>query len=384
MNRPALVIAGGGPVGLALACACGDFDVTVIEASAARSTPLPEDFDVRVYSLSPGSRDLLRDIGAWSRIDARRVVAVRSMEVFGDEDAKLTFSARPGGALAWIVEAGRLAEALESQAQSFPHVRLARGRYAVAAEARAEGGWVELEDGERCEGSLLVGADGPDSKVRSLLAIPFDEVPYGESAIVANFATERDHCGIARQWFRADGVLAWLPLPGKRISIVWSARGACADEIVALEPAAFEKRVRDAGRSALGDLHLVSSVVRFALRRIRVPQPVAPGVALVGDAAHAVHPLAGQGVNLGFQDARALGEALAQRSALERPGDMRVLRRYARARCEDVSAMQFVTHGLDRLFASDEQGVRRIRNLGLEIVERQPWAKSALARRAMR
>lgn len=379
-----MVIAGGGPVGLALACACSDFDVTLIEASAARATPLPEDFDLRVYSVSPGSRNLLRDSGAWSRIDAKRIVAVRSMEIFGDQDAKLTFTARPGGALAWVVEAGRLAAALESQALSLSHVTIARGHQAVAAGASAAGGWVELEGGKRCEGSLIVGADGSDSKLRSLLGIAFEELPFGESAIVANFDTQRDHGGIARQWFRVDGVLAWLPLPGKRISIVWSAPRDHADEIAILEPAAFAARVRDAGRSTLGDLRLVSSVARFPLRSIRVPHPVMPGAALVGDAAHAVHPLAGQGVNLGFQDARALGEALAQRSALERPGDMRVLRRYARARCEDVAAMQFVTHGLDRLFAADGAGVRRIRNLGLGIVASQPWAKSALARRAMR
>jgi 2-polyprenylphenol 6-hydroxylase len=189
---------------------------------------------------------------------------------------------------------------------------------------------------------------------------------------------------VARQWFRADGVLAWLPLPGKRISIVWSAPARFAEEIAALEPSAFEKRVRDAGGAALGELRLASGVARFALRFIRVPQPVAPGAALVGDAAHAVHPLAGQGVNLGFQDAHALADALGRRSPLERPGDLRVLRRYARSRSEDVAAMQLVTDGLDRLFAADEEATRRIRNLGLVLVDRQPWAKAALARRAMR
>ena len=384
MSGPALAIAGGGPVGLALACACGEFDVTVIEGSAARSEALPEAHDLRVYSLSPGTRDFLRGIGAWAHLDARRIAVVRTMEVFGDQDAKLTFSARAGGALAWIVEANRLGDALESQAASLPHVDLRRGRQAVAARALAAGSWVELEGGERVEASLLVGADGPDSRVRSLLGIAFEERAYGEAAIVANFETASDPGGVARQWFRPDGVLAWLPLPGKRISIVWSAPSAHADEIAALDAAALERRVRDAGRCALGELRLISSVARFELRSIRVHDPVAPGVALVGDAAHAVHPLAGQGVNLGFQDALALGEALAQRSALERPGDMRVLRRYARARREDVTAMQFVTHGLDRLFASDAEGVRRIRNLGLGLVERAPWAKAALARRAMR
>src|SRR5947209_12569662 len=131
-------------------------------------------------------------------------------------------------------------------------------------------------------------------------------------------------------------------------------------------------------------MRTISGVAKFALRSIRVEQPVAEGVALIGDAAHAVHPLAGQGVNLGFQDARALAEALAGRTALERPGDLRVLRRYARARREDVTAMQFVTDSLDKLFASGTPGMRTFRNLGLRLVDSQGWAREALARHAMR
>jgi 2-polyprenyl-6-methoxyphenol hydroxylase-like FAD-dependent oxidoreductase len=142
--------------------------------------------------------------------------------------------------------------------------------------------------------------------------------------------------------------------------------------------------VREAGGSRLGDMNLISAVARFPLRLIRVADPVKPGVALIGDAAHAVHPLAGQGVNLGFQDARALARALAERTPLERPGDLRVLRRYARERREDVSAMQFVTDGLDHLFAARAPGIAALRNFGLRLVQSQDWAKRALAARAMR
>src|SRR5262249_26969268 len=162
---------------------------------------------------------------------------------------------------------------------------------------------------------------------------------YDESAVVAHFDCERAHEGIARQWFRRDGVLAWLPLPGNRISIVWSAPQAIAEELCALGAAELAARVRDAGGAKLGEPSLISTVARFPLRLIRVADPVKPGVALVGDAAHAVHPLAGQGVNLGFQDAKSLAHILAERSPLERPGDVRLLRRYARERREDVTAM---------------------------------------------
>ena len=142
--------------------------------------------------------------------------------------------------------------------------------------------------------------------------------------------------------------------------------------------------MRDAGHAALGDLRLASGVAKFPLRLIRVPQPVAAGAVLIGDAAHAVHPLAGQGVNLGFQDARVLAETLALRSPRERPGELRLLRRYARARSEDVVMMQRVTDGLDRLFATDRPGVAALRNAGLRAVDRISWAKRLLSGRAMR
>ncbi len=381
---PRVVIAGGGPVGLALACALGGCEVRVLEAGASPSPPAGDAYDVRILALSPGTRALLRDLGVWEALDARRVAPVRRMEVVGDGGARLAFSARPGAALAWIVEAGRLAAALAAQAASLPNVSITRGARAVAFGAEAGGAWAELETGERVGADLLVGADGPDSLVRSALGIGYEERPYGEAALVANFDTELPPGEVARQWFRADGVLAWLPLPGSRISIVWSAPLAEADALEALDEAAFCRRVADAGGNALGALRLASPRPRFPLRLIRVLQPVAPGVALVGDAAHAVHPLAGQGVNLGFQDVRALVEALAGRSALERPGDLRVLRRYARERREDVTAMQFVTDGLDRLFATGKPGAYTLRNLGLRLVESQPWMRAALAERAMR
>jgi ubiquinone biosynthesis UbiH/UbiF/VisC/COQ6 family hydroxylase len=383
MSRPRILIAGGGPVGLSLACALADCDVQVIESTARAAAPT-EAFDLRIFAVSPGARDFLRETGAWEHLDSQRIQPVRRMEIFGDEGARLSFSARPATALAWIVEAGRLAGALEEQASSLPNVTILRGDAATSFGADAGLAWAQLESGRRIEGDLLVGADGPGSRVRSQLNLAADEEPYGETAVVANFETALEHGATARQWFRADGVLAWLPLPGRRISIVWSAPASVADALVALDAAAFEQRVREAGESALGEMRLIPGVARFDLRSIRVRDPVAAGVALIGDAAHAVHPLAGQGVNLGFQDARVLADVLAHRTELERPGDVRVLRRYARERREDVTAMHFVTDGLDKLFATGNPGVRMLRNVGLRLVESQPWIRDALADRAMR
>ena len=383
MKAGRIVVAGAGPVGLAFACACRDIGVCVIEATARAPEPTPE-LDVRIFALSAGTRAFLRAIEAWDRVDQARVTPVRRMEVFGDAGARLAFAGRPGAALAWIVEAGRLSSALEQQAASLGTVTLRRGIRLDRFEAAADRVRIGLQDGEELVADLLVGADGPDSQVRAALGLPVAQRAYGETAIVANFDVEKDHGHVARQWFRPDGVLAWLPLPGRRISIVWSAPDGVAKEIGELAPDQIAARVRDAGAAALGDLRHASRLATFPLRLIRVDRTVAPGVALVGDAAHGVHPLAGQGVNLGFQDSRVLAEELARRSPLERPGDLRLLRRYARARREDVTAMQFVTDGLDRLFASDAPGASWLRNAGMGLVEAQPWVKGALAERAMR
>jgi ubiquinone biosynthesis UbiH/UbiF/VisC/COQ6 family hydroxylase len=369
---------------LAFACAVRGFEVRVLEASAHRPMPVTGEFDARIFAISPGSRSFLRDAGAWEHLDLRRVAAVRRMEIFGDGGAKLAFTGPSGSPLAWTVEAGRLTEALETQAASLGNVAVARAATAVGAKAAAEGSSVDLDGAERIEADLLVAADGPSSRLRQLLGIPAEETDYGETALVANFDVEVDHGDTARQWFRADGVLAWLPLPGRRISIVWSAPDADAQALAGLDARAFERTVREAGGAVLGDLRLASPVASFPLRLVRVRDPVIAGAALIGDAAHAVHPLAGQGVNLGFQDARALAEELAGRSPLERPGDLRVLRRYARARREDVTAMQFVTDGLDRIFASDAPGIAAVRNAGLRMVHSQTWVKGLLSGRAMR
>jgi 2-octaprenylphenol hydroxylase len=383
VNRARVVVAGAGPVGLAFACACPELEVRVIDP-APRATEPEDAYDVRIFALSAGTRTLLREIGAWDRLDAARIAPVRRMEIFGDAGPRLSFSGRPGAGLAWIVEAGRLSRALEEQAGSLGNIAIDRGASLESFEAHADSTRIILADGPDLEADLLVGADGPDSRVRALLGAPVAQRPYGETAVVANFDTEKEHGHVARQWFRADGVLAWLPLPGRRISIVWSAPDAVAAELVALDAPQLESRVRDAGAAALGDLRIVSRTASFPLRLTVVERTVAPGVALMGDAAHGVHPLAGQGVNLGFQDAHALAAEITQRSPLERPGDLRVLRRFARARREDVTAMQFVTDGLDRLFASGAPGASWLRNTGLQMVERQSWVKRALADRAMR
>jgi 2-polyprenyl-6-methoxyphenol hydroxylase-like FAD-dependent oxidoreductase len=216
MSRMRLLIAGGGPVGLALAAACENADVEVVEASVPRDAPLPSELDLRVYALSPGSRAMLRDIGAWDALDAARIAPVRRMAVFGDGSSSLSFAPPAGETLAWIVEGNRLAAALDEALAARGEIRVRRGETARDFEASAERAAIALESGERIEGDLLVGADGPDSRVRAHFGIEAEEHRYDESAVVAHFDCEKPHEGIARQWFRPDGVLAWLPPSGPR------------------------------------------------------------------------------------------------------------------------------------------------------------------------
>ena len=384
MSGGRIVVVGAGPVGLAFACACRGFHVTVLDRAPRLSAPEGQAFDTRIFALSPGSRRFLRDIGAWEEMEAARIASVRRMDIFGDGDAKLSFSGRPQAPLAYILEAPRLAHALEELAATLPDLAIRRDVRIASCEAAANGAVVTLEGGERVAADLLVGADGADSRVRDLLGLPAAEKPYDQDAWVANFDCEKPHGEVARQWFTEDGTLAWLPLPGSRISIVWSARPALSRALEGLDDAAFTARVQAAGHDALGKLHLASSRVAFPLRLVEVQRIAVPGATLIGDAAHAVHPLAGQGANLGFQDARLLADELAGRSPVERPGDLRVLRRYARGRREDVTAMQSLTDRLDALFASGDPLVGDLRNAGLRMVQSGSLLKGLLGDRAMR
>lgn len=382
-GRDSVIVVGGGAVGLAFAAAA-QADVRILDGGAAPPPVDAEAFDVRVYALSAGTRRFLREIGAWERMPAARVTAVTRMEVFGDDGAsRLDFDPSGGRALAWIVEGNRMLRALR-EAASAKGAQIDCDTRLGAIRAGVEGVEAVAEDGAVHHGDLLVGADGADSWVRGALGLAAEAKRYRETAVVAHFRCERPPAGVARQWFRDDGILAWLPLPGDRMSIVWSAHDALAEELAALEPVEFARRVRDAGGAALGDLVLDSAVARFPLRLIRVPRITAPGAVLVGDAAHGVHPLAGQGVNLGFQDANSLAVTLAGRSPLQRPGDIGLLRRHERARRGSVQAMQFVTDRLEWLFGVDAGVAAVVRNAGLRAVDAFPAAKRALAAHAMR
>jgi ubiquinone biosynthesis UbiH/UbiF/VisC/COQ6 family hydroxylase len=207
--------------------------------------------------------------------------------------------------------------------------------------------------------------------------------PFQQHGVVANFITEKSHRGTAFQWFRPDGILALLPLPQKMVSMVWSVSPEQSAALLALPPAELCTQVAAASHHTLGALQLVTPPAAFPLRVLNLPHIVAPRLALVGDAAHNVHPLAGQGVNLGFRDARELANVLLQRGAQTDCGDAHLLRRYDRARQEDILSMQLTTDALKHLFINNNPLLRSMRNLGLAFTNRFTPLKKMLARHAL-
>ena len=222
-------------------------------------------------------------------------------------------------------------------------------------------------------------------RTRQQAGLAQEPQPYSQTAVVANFATELPHRGRAFQWFLADGgVLAWLPLPGRRISIVWSAPVPLARELCALDAIVLASRMAAAGGNALGALTLITPPTAFPLFALKLPTVITHRLALVGDAAHGVHPLAGQGVNLGFGDAAVLAAVLAARGPVADAGAPILLERYARRRAEPVLAMQTLTDGLARLFGVSPPWIKGLRNRGMRTVDALGILKKVLARPALR
>jgi len=383
-----LIVVGGGLVGATLARAARGVSVGLIaKERRAAASPTPQGgFDSRVYAISPGNVAFLRELKAWQSIPETRIAPVYGMRVFGDDGrAELEFDAYRAGTteLAWIVEDGALQDALWRALEGRDGLEILAPAECERVEFRAEVARVRLRDGRELGARLVAGADGARSFVREQAGIDAEEHGYGQTAVVANFACERAHRNVAYQWFQGGPVLALLPLPGNHVSMVWSTADAQAERLLALDAPALCGEVEAASKGAVGALSLVTEARGFPLRRLRARQVVAPRLALVGDAAHVVHPLAGQGANLGFQDARELAAVLAAREPVRDPGDFRLLRRYERARAESVLAMGATVDGLFRLFGARNRALARLRNVGLSLTDRTPPLKNALMRQAM-
>ena len=404
------VVVGRGAVGLAAALALlqlGHRVALVGPAPAARSSALSsEHWDSRVYALSPASRQLLAALDVWPRLALARIAPVYEMRLFQERSAgvpdgqgiRLDAYEAQVEALAWIVENGVLVDALQSAlADPGGARRLTVFDATVTAMQLASpaGGPARLQLSTEAgiQAGLVVGADGVDSTVRELAGLESRIRPLGQTAIVANFETTAPHRDCAWQWFGAEGVIALLPLPADglpegrgRASLVWSAPDALAAEVMAGAGSTLVARVETLSRQALGGLTVITPPVALPLRAVQMRRTVAPGCVVIGDAAHAVHPMAGQGMNLGFGDVAALLRVLPP---LDRPVavpqrvDWPTLRRYERGRREQVLAMQWALDGLAFAYGEKSRPFIGLRNIGWSLVARSPWIRRRMVSHAV-
>jgi len=389
-----ICVVGNGAIGkaAALALALAGFDVVLLQpASPLTRHSVPDgSWDLRVYALNHIARTLLSSLKVWEAMDAARIAPVEAMHICGDapdHPGRLAFDAygaRVDG-LAWIVEDQNLNGALDAALQFAPGLRVVTAT-ALHMQVTTERATILLDSGAQLDSALVVGADGAQSWVRGQADIGLDYRSYNQRAVVTNFSCEKPHHGVASQWFLgADGVVALLPLPENRVSLVWSAPDALAEVLMAEPVDKLCLRLGALPGQTLGHLAPLSppSCQAYPLRLMRAHASVAHRVVLLGDAAHVVHPLAGQGMNLGFADVLAILAVLARRENKADCGDMGTLGRYARARKEDIMLMQIATDGLQRLFASELAPVRALRNAGLGLVNQLPFLKRRLIAHAL-
>ncbi len=329
--------------------------------------------DVRAYALNSASRSLLTALKVWDALPADAVTAVDDMCVVGDAaSGRIDFSAWQQGvaALAWIVDAAELDNALRTVLRFAPHVQ-------ALAEA----------DGETADAELTVLAEGRDSAGRRAHGVAWQPQAYGHSALAARLVAGQPHANTACQWFASPAVLALLPLdrpaPDTSYALVWSMPSERAEQLRQQPQAEFEAALNAVCGAGFGGLRLASERSAWPLALARAEPVCGPGWALVGDAAHTIHPLAGQGLNLGLADVAALSRVIAEREPWRALGDETLLRRYARARALPTQAMAWVTDSLLHLFAAEQPLVRELRNRGMTLLNRLAPLKRALTARAM-
>ncbi|WP_322087992.1 UbiH/UbiF family hydroxylase [Burkholderia sp. BCC1999] len=380
-----VAVVGGGLVGktAALALTQSGYKTALL---AQPATPRPADlaFDTRVYALSSSSQALLERLRVWQALDHSRLAPAYDMRVYGDAHAELHFSAYQASVpqLAWIAESSLVETSLDAALRFQPNLTWFDAR-AQGFDVRADAAVLTLSSGQVLEADLIVGADGAHSWVRSQMGAKVERRDYRQTGVVANFKASLPHRETAYQWFHEGEIVALLPLPDGHVSLVWSAHTAHADELLALDPAQLAAEVERVSHGQVGTLECVTPAAGFPLALQTVDKLIAPRVALVGDAAHLIHPLAGQGMNLGLRDVAALADAISGKESFRNLGDTVLLRRYERSRREDIRALMVATDGLQRLFAVPGSLAKAVRNAGMAFVGAQPLVKRWLVSAAL-
>jgi len=390
--RTEVLIIGGGMAGMTLANALAGAGVeTIVVDSAPQESLLDAGYDGRASAIAHGSAQLFRGIGLWPFLEAEAgpILDIRVADGTVEDGPGALFlhydHAEVGDLpFGYMVENRAIRRALFEQAEALPALqRIAPAR--VAELTRDTAGVVAvLEDGRRVAGRLAVGAEGRNSPTREAAGIGVTGWSYDQTAIVCTVAHERNHCGVAVEYFLPSGPFAMLPMTGRRSNIVWTERPDLAARFLALDDAAFLAELHRRFGDWLGAIELAGPRFSYPLGLQHAARYTDRRLALIGDAAHAIHPIAGQGLNLGLRDVAALAEAVvdARRLGLD-IGDADVLRRYERWRRFDSVLLASVTDGLNRLFSNDIPPLRLARDLGLAAVGRMPPLKRFLMRHAM-
>ncbi|MEN8214650.1 MAG: UbiH/UbiF/VisC/COQ6 family ubiquinone biosynthesis hydroxylase [Pseudomonadota bacterium] len=384
-----VIIVGAGMVGAAVACGLADagFDIAVIEQQEPRREWPAEEIDLRVSAINRSSQQLLENIGAWQGVFRRGVQPYREMRVWDDiESGDIHFdSAAIGEAdLGHIIQNRTIVAALWEQMESHANIHLHTGTTVDKTAFGSRGVAVTLKTGEQLQAQLLIAADGSNSQIRGKAGIAVNVFDFHQSAVVATVTTQKGHKETAWQHFLPTGPLAFLPVSSSQCSIVWSTTAEEAAQLVGMPDEAFCEALATASQQRLGAITATSARAAYPLASKHAATYIGNRLALVGDAAHQIHPLAGQGVNLGFRDAAQLVEEVLDARRRNRPiGSHAVLRRYERARRGDNQMMQKSMEAINRLFSNDTAGLRQLRNLGLNITNRIVPAKAFFMRQAL-
>jgi ubiquinone biosynthesis UbiH/UbiF/VisC/COQ6 family hydroxylase len=395
-----VVVVGGGIAGKACALGLAQLGLQTIQIAPDLDELMPaphgDQWGQRIYAFSPGTQQLLSHLQIWDALDHSRMQAVRDMRIFGDryeQTDQLHLSAFEAGTpqLAWIGESNVIEHTLD-QASRFQN-KLDRLTDVVEKLAvDADGTTLHLKSGGSIRALLVVAADGANSPLRSELGISTSQESYSQSAVVANWLCTNVHLETAYQWFLPGGdIVAMLPLPHKQVSMVWSTSPEKATDLLKLDQSGWAQQFFSIANGQIakqfGSLTINSLPAAFPLRKIRASRFIGPEdnpkVVLIGDAAHVMHPLAGQGLNIGLRDVACLLNILGKRESFRLPNDKVLLRRYERQRQGDTSALLWVTDKLKKLFSASSGAERQLRNWGLGLVNRNHFIKQRLIERAL-
>jgi 2-polyprenylphenol 6-hydroxylase len=383
-----VIVVGAGLIGLAavVALTAQGKHVALVDAKPKpKQKKLSSAWDTRIYALTPSTENWLSLLGVWSLVDQARIQYVEHMALWSPEAVtplKLDASDAHLSSLACMIENKNLLQALWQYVETLD-IPMYLGSRCQRIQYEGDEVKLTLETGSQVSAKLLIAADGANSYVRKVLNVTTNIKDYNQTALVANYRVEKNHDNAAIQWFRPHETLALLPMPNKYISMVWAMSTDKAQELLLLTSEELTAKVQLASHGVFGSLETVSDTLSFMLRQATVSTQVADRVIFVGDAAHQVHPMAGQGANLGFRDIIALEKIIKATHPLQDIGDAFFLRQFARERKADIIEMNTLTSGLDKMFALESNVLKKAVSTGMQQLGKYATIKRVLIKQAV-